>query len=1569
MGPCALPDLKRMKIHDAMDEFQASASSIRLNKENNTAVIRWGNEYQVKDRSSAVRMAQRKMKALEKWSEAKFEIPYRDWATIDGIDNNRIIVKFRMPEKLFDSYVLRYARAGDPYALEIVAKNPYKYNLKGSKPKEDPPTMAQLNNSGKDPLPQIEEALRRFLKKNRIEIKKTESYAMDYEAKTGKKLTAVALADISKNLITVSRGQQDGTSLLEEAMHFVVWHLWDSGELDGLKLHKDPNGIPWFKTTPQWRDNHKAYEELYRDTQEREDWETLVAQEIITKILTDHVYNEVSLGNLVPQNTFQRIVSRILKFIFNLWSKKNTDGSYQFNFPKEVEENLGKLASKFINDNMDLDTYKLTSSKPVEDSPFIDPMSQATTPLGDTTNKILNALKQRKLRLAQKTNNLYNSRVKANHERLMKHYNIYTIELLESNLEILKQAQIDGTLTETQKNVLDQLLDLQSLFTRSNEDQQIAKEIKDLNTQIEAIDKRIKEKEFQKAIKILIHGITELQPDGTYTTKASLYDEVNKIREELKTLTLEKSRNQSSADIYPLLMKSKDILLEFDPIMTALNGLISPSNTDITEDILFDSMSEGEILNLKQGISDTNREISKLKAQTNISWIHVGMKEIATLSNLDADGNVIYDDLNPEDLMNSKQMDILSVTAQAGSKVDMNIWQIQSLLKTNATLANRVRMRVQEKVLSLHEIIDRNKASLKSNKVIQKHLKRTGFNSPEQLVYETLNNRVSGYSIGEFNMAKWKNAQDARAEEIYDAVEKFMLTKYGASVKIPRGKSALETKARYDFIKEDTAYFLTEEERLANTNPIVDYHNKLWSLWYKDNSTAVPNWETIVEQKRKELGAIAFDEWASENLYIWNEDGRYKEYPVGVLSIPSDSYKDENYAELSRIPEFMEIHNKYMSLKEQADDRYPAYMTSTTEWRRRVPQLSADAYSTFYRTSLLWKGNGPLATKLKEVSKLYLDSITDVFINKKDDDLKARILTNQDKDINPIYTPPIRFTEKLEDPQLLNRDIVGNLAAYMENAENFFEVSYALPYFEAIRESAKRSTFVKTKGLDFSNKEFFSGDRASQTNAMKVIEDMFLHNFYGENIKAIPVGRLDLSKIIRFAYSHIKDIFLEQNFSAVGTGFNSSMKEYVAESLTGRVINKESAAFALGEYTKNLSKISKDWKKPIKTTKHTALMQRTNLLENNRDMFKDTDKLLILNRMASVVDYELWRAADHSVMMNLMIAVMDNYRFINGKWYDKVKYLSSNSAHTDESWKSHQPNSFWNKVEFINGKLKPSKDIGQSQWDFVILRAKLTGRDIRMQKSDLDDSILDHQAYAPIVTMMRSFLQIGLAKRFKPTHRNFLTQKVETGIYNYGIDSAIKGESANAKIARLRTFATNHNFENLQPEQKESLKRIRAKLIMIQVSWLIMVLAHNLVDDDDPAYAQLLKYISTRTYLEDMTFAGLSELWGMIMKPVAGQNYVEDLWKLNPWAEDNFWNKKKTKADIYTSYGEVAMSLLIPGYKGIGETAPVEVLGIGNPKKSLDKKDTFITGNILHRNPLSVGSWFFDEEGNVLKDE
>jgi hypothetical protein len=1568
MGPCPLPDLKRMKIHDAMDEFQASASSIRLNKENNTAVIRWGNEYQVKDRSSAVRMAQRKMKALEKWSEAKFEMPYRDWATIDGIDNNRIIVKFRMPEKLFDSYVLRYARAGDPYALELVAKNPYKYNLKGSKPKEDPPTMAQLNNSGKEELHQITEALERFFKKNGIRVEeKKESYAMDYKAKTGKSLTAVALADIADNLITVSRGQQDGTSLLEEAMHFAVWYLWDSGELDGLKLHKDPNGIPWFKTTPQWRDNHKAYEEVYRDAQGREDWETLVAQEVITKIITDYIYNEVSLGNLKPQGPISRIVSRIWNFIKNLFSKKNTDGSYQFNFPKEIEENLGKVASDFINDNMDLNTYKLNTTEAEKNNPFINSIDQAITPLADTTNKILNALKQRKLRLAQKTNNLYNSQIKANHERLLKHYNYPTIELLEANLKVLQDAQEQGTLNDTQKKVLEQLTYIQSLFPRRKEDQEIAEEIRTLNLQIEAIDKQIKEKEFQKAIKILIHGLKELQPDGTYTTKASLYDEITRITEQLNTLTREIVHEKSAAHIYPLLIKAKDMILEFDPIMKALNKLISPNNKDITEAILFDSMSEGEILNLKEGIRDTNRVLAELKVQLEDSWDNAGMKEIAKLANLDADGNPIFDDLNPEDLMNSEQMDIYAITAQAGSKVDMNIWQIQSLIKTNATLANRVRMRVQEKTLALYKLAQDNKDYLMKNKVIQEHLKRTGFNSPEQLVYETLNNRVTGYSLGEFNMAKWKKAQDTRAEEIYDELEKFMLSNYNVSVKIPRGKSALETKARFDFIKEDTAYFLTEQEKLANINPIVNLHNELWSKWYKANSTPVPNWEAVVEQKRKELGAIAFDEWAAENLYIWNKDGRYKEYPVGVLSVPNDTYKDENYAELMQIPEFVDIHNKYTSLKEEADDRYPPYITSTTEWRRRVPQLSADAYSTFYRTSLLWKGKGPLASKLREVASLYLDGITDAFASKKDDDIKARVLTSQDKEINPIYTPPIRFTEKLDNPQLINRDVIGNLAAYMENAENYFEVSYSLPYFEAIRESAKRSTFVKTRGLDSNDKEFFSGDKTNQTNAIKVIEDMFLHDFYGQNIKSIPVGKLDLAKLIKFAYNHIRDIYLGQNFSAVVTGFNSAMKELVTESLTGRVINKESAAFALGEYTKNLPRISKDWKKPIKTTKHTALMQRTNLLEDNREMFKDTDKLLILNRMASALDYALWQAADHGVMMNLMIAVMDNYRFINGKWYDKVKYLNSNREHTNETWESHRPNSFWNKVEFVNGKLKPSKDIGQSQWDFVILRAKLTGRDIRMQKSDLDDSILDHQAYGPIFTMMRSFISIGLAKRLKPTHRNFLTQKPETGIWNYGLDLFTKDKTDAQQLARTRTFLTNHNFENLQPEQQESLRRVRMKLVMMNISWLIMVVAHNLVDDDDDAVFQLLKYISTRTYLEETTFSGPGELTAMILKPIAGQNYIEDLWKFMP---ENLSEEKVKVNDIYTSRGEVALSLLLKGYKGIAETSPLPIPGIGNPKVSQKKKDSFISNKkILGPNLLVPPSWFFDEEGDKLKDK
>ena len=92
-------------------------------------------------------------------------------------------------------------------------------------------------------------------------------------------------------------------------------------------------------------------------------------------------------------------------------------------------------------------------------------------------------------------------------------------------------------------------------------------------------------------------------------------------------------------------------------------------------------MSEGEILNLKEGIRDTNRVLAELKVQLDDSWDNAGKKEIAKLANLDSDGNPIFDDLNPEDLMNIDQMDIYTITAQAGSKVDMNIWQIQKLVQ------------------------------------------------------------------------------------------------------------------------------------------------------------------------------------------------------------------------------------------------------------------------------------------------------------------------------------------------------------------------------------------------------------------------------------------------------------------------------------------------------------------------------------------------------------------------------------------------------------------------------------------------------------------------------------------------------------------------------------------------------------------------------------------------------------------------------------------------------------------------------------------------------------------------
>jgi hypothetical protein len=843
---CTLSSVKRQKTNEAMDVFQGNAASIRLNKENNTAIIRWGNDYKVKTHEQAIMMIRQKMDKVLKWSKSTFNRSFPEWVRVDGQDPGKITVKFSFPRDLETAYAIDLAKEGDIESISEIAKNPFRYGVPGSRPKDTtPPTMAQLSTDGKTIKKGLDDIVLIWLQNNKIEVKENRDYSKTYEARTGKKLTAVAYANILDRTIEYFRGHRDGTTLIEEAMHFVTYHMWETPEFKALREATTPGGTRWLNNTQEWKDHYAEYVKFYRDTQQREDWEMLVEQEIVTKVLANYIYEEYKSGGLNPtKGVWASLVRNVVKFLRKLFRLKNPNGGYQFDLPSEVKSSLGTLGEKFMKGALSI---PMTTAEEAT-QPFLKLYS------GESMENLVGLTYQRLIRRKEKlllrAKSLYNSQMKKKHVALAKKYDIETVEQLARTIETLMEAQRAGTLTATQAWTLNELKSLRELFDRSEEDQRLANEIKNINDNIAIVNKQIKDLEHQRAVQTIINGIVFLDENDAYDVKGSLKSEARKITEKIDSLLASNADTRPFA--YPTIIKAMDFLEEFGKMVEELNIL---ANDEMGRE-QFSDLTAYEKDELFQNIRDTNAELHTLSDKLAQLWNKVGLREAAELSIKDASGDNMFD-LTPEELMAEPQMDIWEVSRFLGSKVDMAPWQIQKMMELYASNINRTHRNTTAAANDIFELIyeDRKSGTISKHPTVKKYMAQFGLSRPEQLIGEMdpKTNLSTGYFIGEWEVGPWTKSKDKWEEYVWNKLEKFIKDTYGTEVKIPRDDSQESKEYRAKLIYDEDISFLGELNRIQNRSDVANYFNYLWAEWYKMHTQPRPDYEDIVSDRRSSL--------------------------------------------------------------------------------------------------------------------------------------------------------------------------------------------------------------------------------------------------------------------------------------------------------------------------------------------------------------------------------------------------------------------------------------------------------------------------------------------------------------------------------------------------------------------------------------------------------------------------------------------------------------------------------------------------------------------------------------------
>jgi hypothetical protein len=1567
---CPLNKIKGDKINKALEVFQGDAKSIRVNPIDKTATIRWGNEYRVKTRQQAFNMVNSNIRRVQKWSKEEFNKTFDDWITIDGQDNNRVVIKARFPKDLEKSYVLRLARDGDEESIEKIKKNPGYYGVGNLQDNEGikGPTLYQLSDqSNRKALIGLNKIIKRRMEQNGIKVQNDlEEFRKAYKIKTGKDFNAVAFADIGNNLIRYGRGETlPGDALLEEAVHFMVWYLWDTDHMTAIRNTKE-GSKRWIETTPEWNTYYDQYRDLYETQEKHPEWQKLVEQEIVTKIITTDIY-EKSRDGVYNTHWSKRWINYIKNLIKKIFGSKNPDGTPQFNFPQEVEKELGELGKSLIEGTLNLPTSSANKLELLK--PNLVPEEAGT--MNIRGNSILSRLKNTRTKYVNDQLGIYNRQHKRRKKELEAKYGIKDVKELEEHIQKLLSDPKDDYL---HKKMLKELFRLEELFRRSEEDQKIVDQIQDLNNKILKLNEQIAQKQVQQGILNLLMGDgVELTSEGTYKTTGSIADKADELLKELEDVALEQSQG-SRVLIYPAAIKAKIFLDNFKPLIKQLTTDIDTNS----KQKLLEDLSEEDRENFIYSLELTNLRLGALKRALDKHWASSIRIEIMNMAIKNSDGENLFEDFTEEDvqrIVTSQdpkylEFDSWKYTAMFLSPMDLNVKAIQAAVRTHAVVDARVHRIVNDRVIDYLNLVFSNREDLNKNSIIRKYLKKYGLNHPEQLVMEIGKDKLpTGYRLGRYKTGAFMDSYTKHAETVYIQIEDFIKTNYGYTLNIPRGETQEARKARYNLFYEDALSMLSPEDRKNNLNPIANLQKQLWKPWYKNNTQRNPQAKEIEDQARAIMSELEFDVWWQENHQIFVDDtGREREYPSGMLILPTDDYLNESYEELTSIPKFKQILDSYNSIKQEADDSLPAYFTSSYEFRERLPQLSNDNWDMVNRASRIFKGN--VKERLRELGSVISERFTVTFTAKADDDFTARgAAQGRDPSLDPVYTPPIRFTEKLESNAALSLDVIGNLAIYYEMAINYREMSSAAPFMEALKENVARTTFkVGTepafKGYQKRNREkhfrTISGDKS---NAFKVVDNLIMDRIYGQTVKPAKIsirGRtIDGTKTLGFMAKFIRDANLKSNFIAAFSGKLSASYESINEVIGGRIIDPKAAIFADNEFNKNLQALLKDFESPIKKNKYSILAQKIDLIDTLKDWSKDTDKLRSLNMIGRAINYGLWRGLDYPMRMKVMIAVMHNYRFINNKWYDRETYLNEKDEHTVEKWNNNESNSFLNKVNTTSGKAIGDQHISSAQWDFVTFRSKIIGSRISYQKTSYDRSLADSWVIAPLLFLHRGYLQIGIGKKFKPRTRDFMMQQITQGEYSHTLDAIVR---------RNEGMGFRHLFgwdtENLHPEQTESIKKWWLAILGVWISWFLMLGSHGDFDDDqNDDFIQWMAYLLSRSHQERTTWTDPTDALNQLMRPIA----VEDKYTgiVSPLMSDAELSKKKYSSKLQKWYVEN-----FP-YGRLYQSFPFETPLSNSAPYSYDR-DKRLVNKVLQNNPLMPWTWFDevgdDTEGIIIKD-
>ena len=522
---------------------------------------------------------------------------------------------------------------------------------------------------------------------------------------------------------------------------------------------------------------------------------------------------------------------------------------------------------------------------------------------------------------------------------------------------------------------------------------------------------------------------------------------------------------------------------------------------------------------------------------------------------------------------------------------------------------------------------------------------------------------------------------------------------------------------------------------------------------YKENGTE------HTENSYKVIPNLLFNKLDIDNSdpkYV-NKD--YNESDNDFIQPKDEYYHDSQYDKVKNTkPELFKL---MQLLQEKLDKRVYKQLPFLQQYDGRLPQIGARSMSILTRN--LTKKAG-----LQIFSNIGTIWNRDVNANEQDTDLYIPEKTKR-PDGSEIKNIPIRYVDRLEDPSMISSDLVGSVVAMIRMANNYKVKIENVNKFETIltniQENENTQSTHSKQFEDMLNRDVY--ERRAHTDLFS--EDWEHFNWFR---KLIFGGSATFLKRIGIVRGISQKVMLACRLVSQIVSMLDPLMCTLVEVGCGRYYNKR-------DFTKCVTLLIKELPAAIlslgKSGSYSRTMGIIDSLQLGESLTKRYQNLYRtqIGRVVSKIDGMIpFSLGDYFIKaLNVNMIYNSTRMYIDGN--GNIEFLSKepfidkcveNGMSFKEANRAYyNAKTARNCVRMVNGQLKiVDNRMTPEQYQSIGNRTKKIIQTMTRMILEEDKTWLQTNTWAAFVTMLRTFLLVGISERFR-NYNDFIVGETETG--------------------------------------------------------------------------------------------------------------------------------------------------------------------------------------------------------------